>query len=293
MRTLINKDGVTFDAEKNYVFFAEDWNDLVAFVLSISSNIGENGSNIVHIGGSETIEGLKTFINTIKGNILGGPFLVSNPNNFNSNQVREEVATNGKIVISETWTRDVANNRGMRWDWFDDVDGAVTGYPLSKSLWGYLTDVNGNNQTYEQYFNVRKIINGQKQFLVNAQLEADNFKVVQGKKNAGDYIELDGMRLSMATTGNKSFGLSVASGSVTLSGSTTAINHENNNLYSKFDSLTVTTSFTRFNDSWVLGGVGNKQEVYFYNNSNSNFYKITCIVGPDYTPCSLKFERLQ
>lgn len=122
-------------------------------------------------------------------------------------------------------------------------------------------------------------------------LKADD-NAVSGQENAGDYIELDGMRLTMSTSGNRSFGLMTASGSITIEGQSTATNHLGDWKYKTFSGVTVTTSFTYFESTWVLGGIGNVQETIFYNNTNGHFYKATGIVGAGYTPCRLRLERL-
>lgn len=47
MRTLINKDGITYDPTKNYVFFAEDWNDVVSEIDNLKAAIAVRNSSIV------------------------------------------------------------------------------------------------------------------------------------------------------------------------------------------------------------------------------------------------------
>ena len=120
---------------------------------------------------------------------------------------------------------------------------------------------------------------------------ASNYNVVSGQQDAGSYIELDGMRLTMSTGGNRSFGLMTASGSIYIDGTTRAVDQTQAQVGKTF-SLAVTTSFTYFESTFNLGGVGNTQETVFYNNSNGHFYKATGIVGPSYTPCRLRLERL-
>jgi hypothetical protein len=127
---------------------------------------------------------------------------------------------------------------------------------------------------------------------ISGPIVAANYNVVSGQKNAGDYIELDGIRLTMSSSGNRSFGIMTASGSVVVDGTTRAIDHTGTNLFSSFASVTVSTSFVYFNSAWSMGAVGNVQEAVFYNNTNGHFYKATGIVGPSYTPCRLRLERL-
>lgn len=252
----------------------------------------DTDSNVVHKTGDETVGGTKTFTGTLVANKVGGPSFIANPNGLPINQIKKEAAENRKVVNEETWTQDTANNRGMKWSWYDDVDGVLTGTIRSKSLWGYTTDINGAPLTFEQFLSVSKKIDNIKRFTVNAVLSADNYNVVSGQKNAGDYIELDGIRLTMSSSGNRSFGIMTASGSVVVDGTTRAIDHTGTNLFSSFASVTVSTSFVYFNSAWSMGAVGNVQEAVFYNNTNEHFYKATGIVGPGYTPCRLRLERL-
>lgn len=259
---------------------------------NVMAFIARNNGGYAHefIGSWLFKNGLKVE-DTIKADGVGVPLLTSNPNGLPVSQYKKEVSTNKKNVVEETWTQDVANSRGMRWDWYDDVDGSLTGFIRSKSLWGYTTDVNGNNLTNEQFLSINKKADNVKRVEVNAVLSADNYNVVSGQKNAGDYIELDGMRLTMSTSGNRSFGIMTASGTILIDGHSIATNHIAELKYKTF-SLSVGTSFTYFESTWMLGGVGNVQETTFYNNTNGHFYKATGIVGPSYTPCRLRLERL-
>lgn len=63
MRTLVNKDGVIFDAEKNYVFFAEDWNEVTGKITNLESSNAQkaNSNEVVKINGNQTINDIKTF----------------------------------------------------------------------------------------------------------------------------------------------------------------------------------------------------------------------------------------
>lgn len=228
------------------------------------SNLSQGMGDVVHKTGNETASGDKT----LTGNTTFG--------------TNTEITTGKRVMVAG-----YSDTLPLQ-EWGDGT-GTVGTY-IRRTAGNVMAFIARNNGGYaHEFIGLWKFKNG---LTVDGVLQATNYNVVSGQKNAGEYIELDGMRLTMSTTGNRSFGIMTASGSVIVEGTTRAIDHTGTNLFSSFGNVTVSTSFVYFNSAWSMGAVGNVQEAVFYNNTNGHFYKATGIVGPSYTPCRLRLERL-
>jgi hypothetical protein len=134
------------------------------------------------------------FSGTVFGNNING--FVSNPNSLNVNQKEINVQASGATAQEITWTRDVPNNRGMRWIWWDSADGSIIGTPMTKELWGYKTDINGNNTTFEQFLSITKDpTTDEKRFNFNSEVYLD------GRKTTGAWTSYTPIVTGAATAG--------------------------------------------------------------------------------------------
>ena len=153
MRTLINKDGIIFDPEKNYVFFAEDWNEVVGKIEDIEESLllKVTDDAVLHNTGDENVDGIKTFVgtelnikraknlqrrlvfsNTTDSHVL----IVYQPADTNEFRIYSTVAGGDKFTIKENGNigintnnpmRNLEVNNAMRFtnDSLDDNDGVV------------------------------------------------------------------------------------------------------------------------------------------------------------------------
>lgn len=115
---------------------------------------------------------------------------------------------------------------------------------------------------------------------------------VTGTKDAGQYIELDGIQFGLDTTGNRSFGFRTSGSSFLIHGSSWAINHTPASLFSKIESLSISSTFTKVDTSFNMGSVGNVQTIYFFVPATGKVYLAIGIINGAYLSNLLSLERL-
>lgn len=273
MRTFTNKPGTVFDANKTTVLYAEDLNEFKTNITNNTTDIATKAADnaVVKINGDQTINNVKSWsamsIFSAGFNAFFGLFSSGNEANVNTRkQLKFDINFGGYSHYVTTEHNSASTLNKIKF-WLN----------TSSTQNGSSAPGTGNELILE---------------LSNNGIVAKNYNVVSGIKNAGDYIELDGVRVAMSGSGNRSFGIYTTSGTIEIDGVTRAVDHSSSNLCKLFNVYSVGTTFTYFESSWNFLAHGIVQETTFFNNSNGYFYKFIGIVGSGYGNNKLRLERL-
>ena len=120
--------------------------------------------------------------------------------------------------------------------------------------------------------------------------------------NAGNTIQFDNLKVRIPASGNKSLEIATVSGTISLSGVSKNIyittSASTNGSASAIDGYTrqvfsLSTTLTYWQSGLTFPMHGSSQEIIILDHTNSNSYRIVCIIGNGYSNNFYEIERLK
>lgn len=129
-------------------------------------------------------------------------------------------------------------------------------------------------------------------FIIDESGNVNPHLVKKGRATAGSYVSLNGINIGMATSGNRGFGITLDTGTTSITGTVRTITHTNTFSQKKIENFTASTTFQRFDPDANMGGIGNVQEIIIHALDLNHIYRITCMVWAAYNENFIIIERI-